>query len=223
MEGVRGLKKLVIIGATEFAEIAYYYFRGGYDVAGFTVDQEFMEDNSLLGLPVVPFEIIHEEFPPKEYHLFTAITYGQMNRVRERFYNRGKELGYNFATYISDKAFVWDNVTIGENSFIFENNTIQYNVKIGKSVILWSGNHIGHSAQIGNFCFVSSQVVVSGNSYIGDYSFLGINSSVGNNVNISANSLIGAGTVVTHDILDSGGVYVGNPIKRLNKSVFECL
>ena len=57
---------------------------------------------------------------------------------------------------------VWARHEIGENCFIFEDNTIQPFVKIGDDVVLWSGNHIGHHAEIGDHCFISSHVVISG-------------------------------------------------------------
>ena len=49
---------------------------------------------------------------------------------------------------------------IGENCFIFEDNTIQPFVVVEDNVILWSGNHIGHHSVIKNHNFVSSHVVI---------------------------------------------------------------
>lgn len=218
-------KKLVIIGATEFAEIAYEYFTkdSEYEVVAFSVNKEYLLNNTLKGLPVVPFEKIKELYPPTEFALFTAITYGKLNRIRELFYKQGKGMGYNFATYISPFSFVWDNVEIGEDTFIFEDNTIQYNAKIGNGVVLWSGNHVGHSAQIGDFCFVSSHVVISGYTEIGNYSFLGVNSTLVNNIKLSANSLLAAGAVMTHSSLEEGKVYVGSPCRAISKSAYDCL
>ena len=139
------MKKLIIIGNKEFAEIAdeYFSYDSDYEVIAFSVEKPYIQSAYLKGKPVVDFAKLPEYYPPKEYYVFTAIT-------------------YRFATYVSSAAFVWkNNVEIGENSFIFEDNTLQYNVKIGHSVILWSGNHIGHSAHIGDNSFVSSHVGVS--------------------------------------------------------------
>ena len=56
------LKKLVIFGAGQTAEVAHFYFSNdsAYDVAGFTVDAEYITEESLYGLPVVPFEEVEE-------------------------------------------------------------------------------------------------------------------------------------------------------------------
>ena len=51
-------QKLVIVGDSAFAEIAYEYFThdSEYEVVAFAVEREFIKRESLFGLPVVPFE-----------------------------------------------------------------------------------------------------------------------------------------------------------------------
>ena len=220
-----GKKSLVIIGATEFAEIASDYFSkdSEYEVVAFSVNREFIISNTLKGLPVVPFEELTSIYPPDQFYLFTAITYGRLNRLRESFYLAGKNKGYRFASYISPHSFVWDNVVIGEDSFVFEDNTIQYNARIGDGVVLWSGNHVGHSAIIEDFCFISSHVVISGYCKIGAHSFCGVNAALGNNISIACDSVIAAGAVVTHSCSDPGKAYAGNPSRIISKSAYDCL
>ena len=125
---------IVIIGDGEFAEIAYEYFTydSPYKVVAFAVEKEYMTKESLFGLPVVSLEEIERLYPKDKYKMFTAITFTKLNRVRTRLYNEVKAKGYKFVSYVSSKAFVWRNAKIGENTFIFENNVIQYNVNIGK-------------------------------------------------------------------------------------------
>lgn len=218
------MKKLVIIGNKEFAEIAYEYFTydSEYEVAGFAVEKPYIKEKFLKDRPVVDFMELPQIFSPKEYFVFTAITYQQLNRLRKRLYQQCKQWGYRFATYVSSRAFVWrNNVEIGENSFVFEDNTIQYNVHIGNSVILWSGNHIGHSAQIGDNCFISSHVVVSGYCEVGENSFLGVNATMGNNIVLPKDCLLAAGAVMTHSFDEEGRIYAGNPAKKTAKSAYE--
>lgn len=199
MEGKK--EKLIIVGDSAFAEIAYEYFTHDsiYEVSCFTADKDFITKDTLFNLPVTPFEDIEKNYPPSEYKIFTALTYGKMNRVRKRFYERAKEKGYKFASYVSSKAFVWKNVTIGENTFIFENNVIQPFVKIGNNVIMWSGNHIGHHSTIKDHCFFASHVVLSGFCEVQEYCFIGVNSTIANNVTIKRNCLIGAGATILKD------------------------
>jgi sugar O-acyltransferase (sialic acid O-acetyltransferase NeuD family) len=195
-------KKLVIIGAGETGEIAYEYFTvdSEYEVVGFAVDRQFITCESIAGLPVIPLDELEIKFPPTEYWAFAAASSTKLNRVRSRLYTELKNKNYQIASYISSKAFVWRNAQIGENCFIFEDNTIQPFAKIGNDVVLWSGNHIGHNSTIRDHCFLSSHVVISGFCDVGEYSFLGVNSTVINNINIGKDCFIGAGALIQKDV-----------------------
>lgn len=215
-------KKLIIVGDGEFAEIAYEYFThdSQYDVCGFAVEKEYLNKNKLFNLPVVPFEEIEKHFPVTEYHIFVAITFTKLNRVRTRLYNIAKAKGYKIASYVSSKAFVWHNATIGENCFIFENNVIQYHAKLGNNVILWSGNHVGHRAVIEDNCFISSHVVISGYCRIGESCFVGVNTTLIDNVNVGKDCFVGAATFINKN-LETGCLYTGAPAAKAKISSFS--
>lgn len=212
-------KKLVIIGAGEFAKIAYEYFTydSPYEVVAFSVERDFLNDNELYGKPIIPFEEIPSHYSPNIYEAFIAIPASQLNRLRTRFYQAVKKLGYTCATYMSSHAFVWRNAKIGENCFIFENNTIQPFVTIGNNVILWSGNHIGHQSVIEDHCFLSSHVVVSGYCRIGQSCFLGVNSTLNDRVEIPRDCVIASGTLVSKSLKEPEKIYYGSPAKEMPK------
>lgn len=217
-------KKLLLVGTGELAEIAYEYFTydSCYEVVGFAVEREYIERSTMHDLPVVAFEDIQTLYPATEFEVFIAIPSSQLNRLRTRLYQAVKGQGYKCATYISSRAFVWRNATIGENCFIFEHNTIQPFVEIGNNVILWSGNHIGHRTVIEDNCFLSSHVVVSGYCRIGENCFLGVNSTFNDNVTIERDCIVASGALVTKNLLEPGKIYFGAPAKRmLNKSSFD--
>ncbi len=216
-------KKLVIVGAGEFGEIAYEYFTydSEYEVAAFAVEKALKENDTLFGLPVVEFESMREMYPPSDYEAFVAITYVQLNRARRRMYELCKTMGYSCASYVSSHAFVWHNVEIGENTFIFENNTIQYHAKIGNDVVLWSGNHVGHRTVIEDHCWLTSHCVVSGFCKIGESSFLGVNATLGDNVQIGKDSVFGAAAVTVKSLSEEGCVYVGNPVRKLDRTSYQ--
>jgi len=197
--------KLIIIGDSAFAEIAFEYFThdSEFEVVAFSVEQEYLKRENLFGVPVVPFETLEENFAPDEHHFYAAMVYTQGNKLRERLYKQAKEKGYKAASYISSRAFVWRNVEIGEHAFIFENNVVQPFVKIGDNVILWSGNHIGHHSTIKSHNFISSHVVISGFCQVGERCFMGVNSTVGNNINIGDNCVVGAAATIVGDVEDN--------------------
>ncbi len=203
-----GTNRLVIVGTGETAAIAYEYFThdSNYDVAGFSVEQEYLDRDTFYELPVVPLEHLEDHFPPGEFTAFVAVSSTKLNRVRTRLYQALKERCYHFASYVSSRAFVWRNADIGENCFIFEDNTIQPFVTIGNNVVLWSGNHIGHNSTINDNCFIASHVVVSGFCEIGENCFLGVNSTIINNIKVARDCFIGAGALIQKDT-EEGGVY----------------
>lgn len=197
-------QKLILIGDSAFAEIAYEYFTydSEYEVVAFAVEKEFITKDQLFGIPVVPFESIEETYDPADHYFFAANVYTQKNKLRTRLYLATKEKGYLPASYISPRAFVWRNVEIGEHCFIFEDNVIQPFVKIGNNVILWSGNHIGHHSIIKDHNFISSHVVISGFCEIGESGFIGVNASFADRVTVGNRCIFGAGALVLGNVPD---------------------
>jgi sugar O-acyltransferase (sialic acid O-acetyltransferase NeuD family) len=195
------LKKLVIIGDSAFAEVAYECFTHDscYEVVGFAVESNYLEKTELFGLPVIPFEEIEDHYNPKEVEFYVAIVYSALNRLRTRLYSAAKVKGYTPASYISSRAFIWHNAKIGEHCFIFEDNTVQPFVIIENNVVMWSGNHIGHHSVVRENCFISSHVVISGFCDIGRNTFIGVNAALGNNVTIGDDNWIGLGVTIVRD------------------------
>ena len=197
-----GKKSLVIVGLGETAELAFGYFEtdSEYKVVAFSAESGFIEEPTLHHLPVIPLDLLPSQFCPDQVEVFVAVSSTKLNTVRSRLYYACKAMGYRMASYISSKAYVGFGVTIGENCFILENNTIQPFVQIGDDVTCWSGNHIGHRSVIHNHCFLSSQVVISGFCEVGEYSFLGVNSCLADNVKIGNHCLIGIGSVIHKNV-----------------------
>ena len=183
-------KKIIIVGTGTFAEVADFYFRvdAGRDVIGFALTDNKNLPKLFKERPVLLLEKVFHEFSNKEIEIFVAIGYRRMNSLRFDICSLIKKNNFNLASYLSTKATFWDGLHIGENTFIFEDNTIQPFSKIGNGVILWSGNHIGHHSVIENWVFVSSHVVISGNCNVGEFSFLGVNSTIADGVNIGKKS-----------------------------------
>ncbi|SFW47645.1 acetyltransferase [Selenomonas ruminantium] len=198
-------EKIVIVGIGEIADVATDYFQrdSDYEVCAYAAERAYIDkklpDRVLAGCPVVDVETLTESYPPKQYKLFVAMAYGKLNHDRRNMYLKLKGKGYSFVSYISSRAYISSNVSIGENCFILEDNVIQRNVSIGNNVFLWSGNHIGHRTTIHNHVFLSSHVAISGFCVIGESCFLGINSALGDCVNVAENCFIGGGVALMHD------------------------
>lgn len=197
-------RNLVIVGDSAFAEIAREYFDADseYRVAGFAVEAAYLKRTELHGLPVVAFEELERCFSAADHEIFVAVVYTQLNRLRTRLAQAAKARGYRLASFVSPRAFMWRNVTIGEHCFVFEDNTVQPFVSIGDNVVLWSGNHVGHHSVIEANCFVASHVVISGFCTIGASSFLGVNATIANNVRVGRDNWVGPNVAVMKDTAD---------------------
>lgn len=215
-------KPVVIFGVGDFARIASVYLRddSDRDVAAFTVDRAYLDGDSLLGLPVIPFEDLAAEYPPAQADMLVAIGFSRINRARRETYERCKQLGYGFVTYVSSASTVVAKVPIGENTFVFEENVIQPFAELGNNVVLWSGNHIGHDSVVGDHCFIASHVVISGNVSIGEGCFIGVNATVRDGVTIAPECVIGAGTLIMKDT-GRGDVYSVRGTPPIEKKSWE--
>jgi len=205
---------VVIFGTSSFGELAHYFFThdSKYNVRAFTAHRKFVRSDVKFELPVVPFENLTERFPPKEYALFVAVGYRNVNQTRAEVFTDAKSKGYELVSYVHSSATVAGNVEIGENTFVFEDQTIQPFVEIGDNVVLWSGNHIGHHSTIGDHCFLTSHVVVSGHCKVEKYSFVGVNATIINELTIGERSVIAAGATIIKDTMP-GEVYIGTAAK----------
>jgi sugar O-acyltransferase (sialic acid O-acetyltransferase NeuD family) len=149
--------------------------------------------------------------------MFIALSYAQMNKLREKKYYEAKKKGYKLVSYISSKCSYLSQFQCGDNCFIFEDNTIQPFAQIKDNVTLWSGNHIGHHSVIESHNFVSSHVVISGHCTIEPYCFLGVNSTIGHQVKIAKETLVGAGSIITKST-EEKSVYVPSKSAKLDKT-----
>lgn len=208
------MKKLIIFGATDAAELAYYYFTNDsdYKVEGICVDAEYRDCDTFCGLPVINLEDLKETFPPETYDVFVALGYSNLNENRKAKYLELKDMGYHLPSYVSSHATVL-NEKIGDNCFILEDNTIQPFVEIGNNITMWSGNHIGHHSVIEDHCFLASHIVVSGRVEIGECCFIGVNATFRDHIKIGEKSVIGAGALILKDV-DAEGLYIGDATDR---------
>jgi sugar O-acyltransferase (sialic acid O-acetyltransferase NeuD family) len=210
------VKKVILFGYGQVASAYYAFFThdSPHEVVAFTVDGEYIEEKSLFGLPIVPFENIENRYPPDEYEMFLSISYRKVNKLREQKYEEAKAKGYTLISHISPQATTWPGLVIGDNCYIKDNCIIQPFVEIGNNVIIWSGSHVGHHVTIKDHAYLASSAVVAGNVTIEPYCFLGVNSTVRDGITIARECVIGAGAVILKDTQEKG-VYMGNPAKRL--------
>jgi sugar O-acyltransferase (sialic acid O-acetyltransferase NeuD family) len=216
------MARVVVFGTGQIAEVAWFYLThdSEHEVVAFTVDRAYLDRDTFHDLPVVAFEDITTLYPPDQYQMFVSISYQQVNRLREAKYHAAKAKGYTLISYVSSRATLWPGAVIGDNCFIFEDNTIQPFTRIGNNIVMWSGNHLGHHSVIDDHAFISSHVVISGSVHIGSHCFLGVNASIRDNIKLGSATVVGMGAMVVKST-EAGDVLLGTPARRLEKKSHE--
>ena len=215
------MQKIVIFGTGELAQRIFFYLKNSEDeVVAFSANEASIDSNELLGLPIVAFENIEDKYPPKDYSMFIALAYSDMNKKRRRFFDEAKNKGYELYSYVHPSTKIWDEFEMGENCFILAENIIQPFVKIEDNVLIGSNNLISHNTVIEKNCFLTSNITLGGHITIGANSFVGLSATINQRVKIGEECIIGAGTLITKDVND-GEVYAENSSKKLPQSSSE--
>lgn len=199
------MARVVLFGTGSFAQVARFLLDrdSEHEVVAHCVHRDHLPSSpDLDGLPVVAFEEVAKRYPPGEHAMHVAVAYARVNRLRAEICAAARALGYELVSYVSSRATHWGDTVLGDNCFVFEDNTIQPFVTIGDGTVLWSGNHIGHHSTIGSYCFITSHVVVSGHVRVGDYSFVGVNATLRDGIAVGRANVIGAGALIMRSTED---------------------
>ena len=215
-------KKVIIYGESQLASLAHFYLKHDsvHEVVAFTVDADYKNSDTFEELPLVAFEDLTDKYPTSEYVMFLPISFKRMSHFRREKFEEAKAKGYDCISYVSSKATTWPGLKIGENCFIFEDNTIQPFTEIGDNCILWSGNHIGHHTIIKDHVFITSHVVISGACIIEDHSFFGVNATVRDETVIAEATLVGMGANITKDT-EAYAIYLGAKATKYHKKSMD--
>ena len=193
------MAKVILFGSGRGADVAYRFLTRDSDhsICGFTVDREHWNGARFHDLPVVPFDEIEHHFPPDTFQMLTVLGYQEMNGLRRAKYEAGKAKGYRFISYVNSHFYRAEDLAIGENCFILDNQSISLDVKIGNNVVMWSSNHIGDRTIVEDDVWIASQVAIAADATIGRACFLGINATIGNNVHLAERTFVGAHSLVS--------------------------
>jgi sugar O-acyltransferase (sialic acid O-acetyltransferase NeuD family) len=204
--------KIIVFGNSVFAEHIHFLLThdSPHEVVAFTVDRDYIKDDKLFGLPVVPFETIESFFPPSACRMTVAISFQRVNRVREEKYIQAKAKGYQLINYVSSRATTFPGLKVGDNCVISENAVIGPYVEIGNNVMIASGAIIGHHAVIKDHCFISPGSIILGGVTVHEYCLIGANATVKEEVSVARECIIGSGVSITRNTRERG-VYFNPP------------
>ena len=103
-------KKLIIFGTGELASIAFDLFKSetDFEIVSFTADKKFIKKDNFNNLPLLPFEEIQNKFNSKNFNMHVALSYREINKLREKKFFEAKKKGYILESFISDKSNISD-------------------------------------------------------------------------------------------------------------------
>ena len=191
------MKSLIIYGLGDFAKAMRYYFAKDtdYQVVAFCADKNYINQQELDGLPVVPFENIENIYCNNKFTMFVAVGYSQM-RARRLMYERATNKQYKMANYVSPLANVDPSVVFGMNNVVLQGSQIEPFCTIGNNNIIWSSVNISHDVRLGSHCFMASQSLLGGRVKVGDGCFLGFNCTILQDLVLAEETLVGAKSLV---------------------------
>lgn len=208
------MEKIVIYGNGKMAAILYQFMRYNYEVVGFTVDEEVMNNQKTYsGLPLVSFDAVEKHFGVDDHKMIIAIGYINMNNLRVQKYSEARQKGYKFANYIHPSVMIHDDLIIGENNVIFDHVSLQPGASLGHSNYFWSNSVLAHGASVEDGNWVASGVVISGDTKIGSRTFLGVNATIGHNISIGDECFIGANALITKQT-DAKSVWISRESEK---------
>ena len=217
------MAKVIIFGTGKGADIAYRYLTADSDheICGFTVQKQFIAAQEFRGQPVVDFESVQKRFPPSHFKMFIPLGFQNMNRLRASIYAAAKEKGYVLISYVHSSVKTIEELRIGENCFILENQSINLDVTIGNDVTMWSGNHIGDRSVIGDHVWLTSKVCIGGDVRVEPFCFLGMSATISNKLTVAEGTFVGANALISKGT-EKNGVYVvaGTPCAALPSDKF---
>jgi len=199
------MEKVIIFGIGKIAEVVYYFFNQDtrYEVSGFTVDEEFLKQKELFGLPVISSHQVTQVYPPDSFKMFVAIGYQDMNELRSKKLKEVWKMGYQTLTYRGNSSGIPDDLDYGSNCFIMDGCHIHPRVKLGDNVFVWSGSIVGHHSEIGDNCWITSGANIAGNVKTGINCFFAIGATLSHSISIGDYCFIGSNALVTKDLEDN--------------------
>jgi sugar O-acyltransferase (sialic acid O-acetyltransferase NeuD family) len=213
-------KKVCIVGAGGFAkevlccliDIVNDPEKKPSELACFLVadkDFEAYKNKKILGVDVIPQSV----FDAGKYEVIVGV--GDPKLRRKIVNDFPSDTSY--VTLIHPTVVMSEWVEIGEGSIITAGCILTCDIKIGKHAHLNLHTTIGHDCVIGDYLTTTPACNISGICTFGDCVYFGTNASVRQGISICDDVTVGMGGVVVKDIKEPG-VYVGNPVKKLERS-----
>jgi acetyltransferase-like isoleucine patch superfamily enzyme len=211
------LKPVVIYGSETLNTLLFYDAVGHPDfyIAAFSMDQEFIKDEFLLGLPLVSFQQLPNLFPPDKYDVLALFNGYSSMRSRASMYAKAKNSGYTLRNYLSHRSDVAPDLIMGDNNVIMGGSCVGFGGIMGNNNLIRQNVYLGHQFHLGSHNIITAGCNIGGHGQMGDSCYLGLGVTVVDHVKIADENLVGAGSVVIRNT-EPYSKNVGNPSRVIS-------
>ena len=205
--------KSVIIGAGTYGEVYLAYLQeSGVDIVGFLDDSPALQGTDVKGVPVLGTISSLETLSATHGVEAVYCPIGN-NKLRVKFLQYAKELGYKTPNYIHPSVIISPNVTIGEGVYILLGSSVMPYTTIKDYVMISMNVGLAHHSVLEEGVFLSTGCNFGASIHAKKYAYCGISSTIMTGIKeLGEDCLIGAGAVVIRDVPD-GAVVAGVPAK----------
>ncbi len=205
--------KSVIIGAGKYGEVYLeYLLQEGIEIVGLLDDNPDEWNRLIHDIPVLGATSLLSSL---KQDLGIEAVYCPLgnNRLRVKFLEIAKQLGYKTPSFIHPSVNISDSVSIGDGVYILLGTNIMPETIIEDYVMISMGVNIAHHNVLSKGTFLSTGCNFGASIHAKPYTYCGIGSTIMTGISeLGTDSLIGAGAVVIKDVPD-GAIVAGVPAK----------
>jgi sugar O-acyltransferase (sialic acid O-acetyltransferase NeuD family) len=193
------MRDLVIIGAGNVGGFLAYnqnLFTEPFNIIGFLDDDVAKHGKEFYGLKVLG----------NTGHLFTlgkntAVAIGiGFPKAKRKVFEKIRDNGNDFPSFISEKAWVSNNVSVGKGVILYPGVSINYQTAIDDFVIMNMNCAVGHDCSIGKFCALAPGVNLGGFTVLEEAVDMGIGSATKQNIIVGKDAVIGGQAMLVKNV-----------------------
>src|SRR5436190_2417204 len=172
-------------------------------------------NKQILGIPVIGHEDeILKIYPPSSVQLVNGIGSVGLTKLREKIFNKFKNMNYNFVNIIHPTAYVGREVILNEGVQLMAGTIIQPGCHIGSNVIINTHASVDHDCFIEDNVHLAPNVTCCGEVFIGKGTHVGSGAIIRQGIEIGEHCVIAAGAVVVKDV-PAGSRIAGVPARQM--------
>lgn len=209
----------IIIGAGTYGEVYLAYLQeAGIEIVGFVDDNPDLQGTFVKGMPVLG-RITDLERLKSELKVEAVYCPIGNNKLRVRFLEYAKSLGYETPCFIHSSVIMHPSDTIGDGVYILLGAKIMPYTVIDDYVMISMNALIAHHNHLHKGTFISTGVNFGASISAQENTYIGIGATIMTGLhNLGKDCVVGAGAVVIRDVPDNA-VVAGVPAKviKFNK------